>query len=211
MATENRIYSYLPETEKHKKLIKQLAVYPDEILQKIATNFTEKELQDKEAIKKIADTMFEVMEYFGGIGLAAQQANFLKRILVMHIEDENKYAADSPFVCTDTKTGARVEPHRMVVINPEILESSTETSVLKEGCLSVPEIKVNVIRPISVTVKFLDENLEEKIYHMESLLAKCMQHEINHLDGILIVDKAPVETKKLILNPKLARLAKMRR
>lgn len=92
-------------------------------------------------------------------------------------------------------------------INPEIIESSKEFSAYSEGCLSFPGARSEVIRPQIVTVKFLDENGKEKIEEMDGLLATCIQHEIDHLDGITFVDHISSVKREMILN-KMKKLRK---
>lgn len=205
-----RVYQKCEHIKGHGRLLKELAIYPDSILKEKAVDFTDEELEAGKH-KPIYEMMFEVMYHFGGIGLAANQARQSKRILIMDINEDNKYGVNDAFICTDTVTGSKIKPHKMVVINPEILEFSQETDRFEEGCLSLPDIRVNVTRPKTIKVKFLDENLNEKVYFMDGLLAKCMQHEIDHLDGILIVDKLPPETRRLCFESKLKQLAAMSR
>lgn len=207
-----RVYAYKEDTPEHRELLKKLAIYPDKILREKATEFSNEELKDSEKIKSMYNTMFEVMYYFNGIGLAAQQAHFLKRIFVMDIDSSDRYKVQNAFLCTDCKTGEKVEAHKMVVINPQILEFSEEKDRFEEGCLSLPGVMVKVARPKTIKIKFLDENLNEKIYFADSMLAKCMQHEIDHLDGIILPDKVSLETKRLLgINTKLQELENMER
>jgi peptide deformylase len=211
-----RVYANKEDTPEHRELLKKLAIYPEKVLHEKATEFSAEELKDSDKIKYMYETMFEVMYYFNGIGLAAQQAHFLKRIFVMDIEEDNKYKVQDAFVCTDCKSGEKVKAHKMVVINPEILERSKEKDMFEEGCLSLPEVRVKVARPKTIKIKFLDENLNEKIYFADSLLAKCMQHEIDHLDGILLPDKISLEASRILginldVKAQLEELKKMER
>ena len=82
---------------------------------------------------------------------------------------------------------------------------------MEEGCLSLPGIKVKVKRPKRVKVKFLNANLEEQIFTMEKLLGRCVQHEIDHINGIMIVDKVSKNMRKIMLDNKLKKLAGMQR
>jgi peptide deformylase len=204
-----RVYADLENTPEHRELLKNLAIYPDEILSERASDFIDEELENLELINNIQDTMFKVMNYFGGIGLAGPQANVGKRILVVDLcveEKENPY-----WHCFDEKKSCNVDQHKIVMINPEILHLSDEVDSCDEGCLSLPGIKVKVKRPISVKVKFLDEKLEEKIFTMSKLLGRCVQHEIDHLNGIMIIDKVSKDIRKIMLDPKLKKLSSMER
>lgn len=199
-----RVYQRLEHLENHKRLLSHLAIYPDSILKQKAIEFTEAELQSG-LHKEMYEKMFEIMHHFGGIGLAANQARYLKRIFVMDIDSEEE------FTCCDKNSGEKISPHKMVITNPQIIEQSNEQTKMEEGCLSLPDIRVPVTRPKTIVVKFLDENLREKIYFMDNLLSKCVQHEIDHLDGIVITDKPSIEMKNLVYNKKLKELAKCER
>jgi peptide deformylase len=121
-------------------------------------------------IKKLVEDMFETMYDAPGIGLAAIQIGVAKRVVTMDI---------------GKKEGEK-EPR--VFINPEITWSSDEMSTYEEGCLSIPDIHEDVDRPARVKVKFLD--LDGKVHEedAEGLYATCIQHEIDHLNGVLFID-----------------------
>ena len=165
--------------------IKTILTVPDPILRK-------KSLQvdkvDKE-IKKLMDDMLETMYKAPGIGLAAVQIGVLKRVVVMDISRE-----------TDKK-----EP--MYFVNPEIVWKSNEKATYEEGCLSIPNQFANIERSEKCTVKYLDYFGAEKEIKAEGLLATCIQHEIDHLNGILFIDylsklKKDIIVKKLLKNKK---------
>ena len=165
--------------------IKIILTVPDPILRK-------KSLQvdkiDKE-IKKLMDDMLETMYKAPGIGLAAVQIGVLKRVVVMDISRE-----------TDKK-----EP--MYFVNPEIVWKSNEKTTYEEGCLSIPNQFANIERSEKCTVKYLDYFGAEKEIQAEGLLATCIQHEIDHLNGILFIDylsklKKDIIVKKLLKNKK---------
>ena len=142
----------------------------DEILRKHAKPVKAMDLRTQKLIKDMKDTLYEA----DGVGLAAPQVGILKRLFVTD--------------CSEDRSDFRV------FINPEILE--TEGAVTdNEGCLSVPGKHALVTRPEKVKVRALDENMEEFTLEAEGLLARCICHENDHLDGILYVDKAegPVE------------------
>ena len=133
----------------------------DEILRKKAKEVS----QMTPRIEELIDDMFETMYETNGVGLAAPQVGIRKRIVVIDCGDDP-----------------------LVLINPEILETKGEQTG-SEGCLSVPGKVVIVTRPQYAKVKALDENMEEYIVEGEDLLARCLCHEIDHLDGIMYVDK----------------------
>jgi len=125
-------------------------------------------------IRKLADDMFETMYDAPGIGLAAIQVAQPLRLITMDLARKNEEG--------------ELTPQPRVFINPEILASSEETSVYEEGCLSIPEYYEEVERPAKVRVRFTD--LDGKLHEedAEGLFATCIQHEIDHLNGVLFVD-----------------------
>ena len=143
--------------------IKQILHFPDPRLRKKATQITE--VTDK--IRQLADDMLETMYAAPGIGLAANQINVQKRIIVMDVSEDK----DTP----------------LVFINPEIISKDGEREY-EEGCLSVPEAYEMVTRADTVRVKALDRDGNSFKLDAEELLATCLQHEIDHLDGKLFVD-----------------------
>lgn len=141
----------------------------DEILRK--TSREVKEVTPR--IEELIDDMFETMYETNGVGLAAPQVGILKRLVVIDCGDQP-----------------------LVLINPQILETSGEQTG-NEGCLSVPG-KVGVVtRPQYAKVKAFDENMEEYIIEGEDLLARCLCHEIDHLNGIMYVDKVEGELMEM--------------
>ncbi len=138
--------------------------FPDERLRTKATKVT----QVNEGIRKIIDDMFETMYDENGVGLAATQVNIHQRIVVIDVSEDKS------------------DP--IVLINPEIIAKSEETFINEEGCLSVPGNYAKVDRHETVTVKALDRDGNEFTRDGEELLSICIQHELDHLDGILFVD-----------------------
>ena len=116
----------------------------------------------------LLDNMAETMYKAPGAGLAAPQDGVLQRIIVVDVNDENGL---------------------IELINPEIIRTSEEQTVLEEGCLSIPGAAYNVIRARQVKVKGLDRKGREIIIEAEGYLARALQHEIDHLDGVLLIDK----------------------
>ncbi len=132
-------------------------------------------------VRQLMDDMLETMYAAPGIGLAAPQVDVLKRVIVLDIDRE------------DTKTGP------LLMANPEIVEASDEDVSYEEGCLSLPEHYSDVVRPAKVTVRYLDRDGAPKELVCEGLLATCVQHEIDHLDGILFVDHISSLKRNMIL------------
>ena len=121
-------------------------------------------------IRRLADDMFETMYDAPGIGLAAIQVGVPKRVVTIDV----------------AKKDAPREPQ--VFINPEIVSSSEEKSVYEEGCLSIPDIHEDVERPTRVRVRYLDLDGTAHEVEADGLLAICLQHEIDHLNGVLFID-----------------------
>jgi len=121
-------------------------------------------------LQTLIDDMFETMYAAPGIGLAAPQIGELKRIVVMDLSKEGE------------------KPDPIVMINPEIKKYSDETVTTEEGCLSIPEIYYDVERPAEVTVEYTDLEGKRITRDAKDRLAICIQHELDHLDGVLYID-----------------------
>src|SRR5246127_4516963 len=150
--------------------IREIIILPDKQL-RLVSKPIEKVTTE---IRKLADDMFETMYDAPGIGLAAIQVAHPLRLITMDLARKNQEG--------------EVTPQPRVFINPEILASSEETSVYEEGCLSIPEYYEEVERPAKVRVRFTD--LDGKVHEedAEGLFATCIQHEIDHLNGVLFID-----------------------
>ena len=123
-----------------------------------------------DALRALMDDMLETMYDAPGIGLAAIQVGEPLRVIVMDLAGEGE------------------EPAPRYFVNPEILDPSDELGVYQEGCLSVPEFFEEVERPATCRVKYLDYHGREQILEAEGLLAVCIQHEMDHLEGVLFID-----------------------
>ena len=145
---------------------REILVLPDARLRQVAGEIP---VVDAE-IKKLAADMLETMYDAPGIGLAAPQIGELKRIVVMDL----------------SKDGEPNDP--IVMINPEILKYSDDTVTTEEGCLSIPEIYYDVERPAEVTVRYTDLDGKTVERDARDRLAICIQHELDHLDGVLYID-----------------------
>jgi peptide deformylase len=132
-------------------------------------------------IQQLLADMLETMYAAPGIGLAAPQVGVSKRIIVMDVSAKDDEKA----------------PYQMV--NPTLTWVSDEDSRYEEGCLSVPQHYADVIRPAAVTVSYLDENGAPQTLNADGLLATCLQHEIDHLDGILFIDHLSALKRNIIL------------
>ena len=168
---------------------------PDPMLRQISTPV---EKVDDELRALISD-MFETMYAAPGIGLAAVQVGVPKRFLVMDLQEPED--PDDP----DSK--AVKEPR--VFINPEILESSDHEVPYTEGCLSVPDQYAEVMRPDRIRARWLDEHGEKHEQWLDGLLAVCLQHEMDHLEGVLFIDHLSKLKRDMVLK-KLAKARKER-
>ncbi len=149
-------------------------------------------------LQRLIDDMFETMYDAPGIGLAAIQVGMPKRLLVMDLQEPESDAEDAPPV-----------KKPMVFINPQILSGSDEVSIYQEGCLSVPEQYAEVERPASVRASWMDRDGRIHEEQIDGLLATCLQHEMDHLEGVLFIDhlsrlKRDMLLKKLIKARKAA-------
>jgi peptide deformylase len=163
---------------------------PEPILREISTPV---EKVDDEVRALIAD-MFETMYDAPGIGLAAVQVGIPKRLLVMDLQEPEE------------EGGEPIKEPR-VFINPEILSHSDHEVPYTEGCLSVPDQYAEVMRPDRIRARWLDENGEQHEEELDGLLAVCLQHEMDHLEGVLFID----HLSKLKRDMVLKKLAKARR
>ena len=139
-----------------------------------------------DSIRQLAKDMLVTMYSAKGIGLAAPQVGVQKRILVIDLNFEDP----------------DVPPN--VFINPEIISSSASLDTYEEGCLSIPGVYLNVLRPSSIKLSYRDEMGRPKKMNAEGLMARCIQHEIDHLNGVLFVDKVTDqdELKKQLIENK---------
>lgn len=150
-----------------------VVLYPDE---KLAT-VCEPVAEINEELNRFIDDMFDTMYEHEGIGLAAPQVGVLKRVITIDIEGD--------------------KTNQVVLINPEILESCGETGI-EEGCLSIPGHRALVPRKEKVKVKALNRQGEEIIFEADGLFAICIQHEIDHLNGVLFVDHlSPLKRQRI--------------
>src|SRR5271166_5098777 len=142
-------------------------------------------------IRRLMDDMLETMRTAIGIGLAAPQVGVAKRVIVLDVARQGE------------------PPQPMMLANPEILWRSEELATFSEGCLSLPEHYADVTRPAQIRLRYLDQENEIREMHATGLLATCLQHEIEHLDGILFVDHLSLVKRGMILR-KLAKAKRSR-
>tara|TARA_Y100001936_G_scaffold166765_1_gene162986 strand:+ start:421 stop:945 length:525 start_codon:yes stop_codon:yes gene_type:complete len=156
---------------------KKILTLPDPILREVSEPVNK---VDKE-IKHLMDDMLETMYAAPGIGLAAVQIGILKRVIVIDLSKDNE----------------KKDP--IFIVNPKILSQSKELVAYEEGCLSIPNQFAEIERPKSCILEYLDYSGNKKEIEAQGLLATCIQHEIDHLNGILFIDYLSKLKKDLIL------------
>src|ERR1700722_5879813 len=159
-----------------------IRIVPDPVLRKTARPVTP---EDEPQLRELIPQMFATMYAAPGIGLAAPQIGVLLRLVVIDIAPDKV-------------------PAPIVLINPEIVAVSEALAAREEGCLSLPEQYAEVTRPAWVKVKYQDEHGAKKEIEGEGLLAACLQHEIDHLNGVLFVDYLSALKRNMLLR-KLAK------
>ncbi|EKF20699.1 peptide deformylase [Nitratireductor pacificus] len=167
--------------------IRPLVLLPDPILREASKPVE----RIDDALRAFADDMLETMYDAPGIGLAAIQVGEPLRMLVIDVADKDE------------------EPAPLVVINPEIVARSTALNVHEEGCLSIPDYYAEVERPAAVTVNFTDRDGKQQTIEADGLLATCLQHEIDHLNGVLFIDYLSKLKRDMVVR-KFRKLAKDR-
>ena len=165
--------------------MRKIVIEPDPILRKKSENL---EKVDND-IRKLLDEMLKTMYAAPGIGLAAVQIGILKRLVVIDISKEDQ------------------KKNPLFLINPVITYKSKNTSIYEEGCLSLPGHFAEIERPSECSVDYIDYNGKEKKLKADGLLATCIQHEVDHLNGVLFIDylsklKKDMIIKKLIKHKK---------
>lgn len=165
--------------------IKQLILLPDPLLREQSKPIE----RIDDGVRNFARDMLDTMYDAPGIGLAAIQVGEPIRMLVIDLAKEGE------------------EPAPRIVINPEIVTSSDDRSVYEEGCLSIPDYYAEVERPATVRVKYLDEHGKPQEVDADGLLATCLQHEIDHLNGVLFIDYISKLKRDMVMK-KFKKLAK---
>ncbi len=158
-------------------MLRKILTEPDPILRKKCEPL---EKVDTET-KQLMDDMLETMYAAPGIGLAAIQVGILKRLVVIDISKGEE------------------EKKPVFLINPQIIHRSKKTSIYEEGCLSLPGQFAEIERPAECTLKYIDYNGKEKELKADGLLATCVQHEVDHLNGILFIDYLSKLKKDMII------------
>lgn len=166
-------------------MIRPLVILPDPVLRQLSSPVERVD----DALRRFADDMLETMYDAPGIGLAAIQVGEPLRMLVIDLAKEDEPKA----------------PH--LFINPEIVARGDGTSVYEEGCLSIPDYYAEVERPDTVSVRYIDRDGREQTIEADGLMATCLQHEIDHLNGVLFIDHISKLKRDMVVR-KFKKLAK---
>jgi peptide deformylase len=160
----------------------ELKIYGDKVLR-----YKAEEVDDfGDELSRFLDEMVETMIVEDGVGLAAPQVGVSKRIAVLNPEPAN-------------------ERTLIKLINPRIISTSEETDTVEEGCLSIPGVRGQVVRPSAVEIAYLDEDGNENTIEVGGLMARIIQHELDHLNGVLFIDRLSL-AKRMIIKSKLRAL-----
>ena len=165
--------------------IREIITVPDETLKKISEPIEKVGISEKKLISDLFETMYNA----NGIGLAAVQVGILKRVLVVDVSSKDE------------------KKNPICFVNPIIKKISDKMSVYEEGCLSIPDTFIEIERPKTCEIEYVDINGKIKFQEFDGLLSTCIQHEINHLDGKLIIDHLSKLKKDMIIK-KISKLKK---
>ncbi|MBI4183579.1 MAG: peptide deformylase [Proteobacteria bacterium] len=157
--------------------VREILVAPDKRLKTVCEPIAEVDAE----VRRLMDDLIETMHAAPGIGLAAPQIGVLKRVLVIDVHGEDE------------------APQPIAMANPEVAWASDEMATREEGCLSLPEHYAEVTRPARVRVAYVDRQGARRELEAEGLKAACVQHEIDHLDGILFIDRITPLKRNIIL------------
>ncbi len=174
-----------------------IIAYGDKVLRKIGENIT----PDYEDLEQLIANMKETMYNAFGVGLAAPQ---IGRAIRLFIIDTTPFAEDTEL---DETERAFLKTFQKVFINAQIIEETGEEWIFNEGCLSIPDIREDISRKDTITIKYQDENFEEHTETLTGLAARVVQHEYDHIEGVLFTDKVS-SLKKRLLKKKLENISK---
>ncbi len=178
-------------------MILPIVAYGDPVLKKKATNIT----KDYSNLKQLISDMFATMENALGVGIAAPQIGLPIRLFVV---DTFPFSEDETLQ-PDEREALRA--FKKVFINAKILEEDGTEWAFNEGCLSIPDIREDVLRKPNITIRYYDENFVEHTEKYSGLIARVIQHEYDHIEGILFTDKLSA-LKKRLLKSKLTNISK---
>lgn len=160
---------------------------------KIKANNVDKDFKN---LNQLIDNMWETMYNANGVGLAAPQVGISLRLFII---DTKPFSADENL---SEEECLKLKSFRRVFINPKILNEDGEAWDFNEGCLSIPEVRADIIRSKNISIKYFDSNFKEHFSEFDGLIARVIQHEYDHIEGVLFTDKLS-SLKRKILKRKL--------
>ncbi|WP_053992218.1 peptide deformylase [Mangrovimonas sp. TPBH4] len=178
-------------------MILPIVAYGDAVLRKMGENIT----QDYPQLDTLIANMYETMYGAYGVGLAAPQIGLPIRLFIV---DTEPFAEDEAFTPEEQE---QLKNFKRTFINAEILEEEGEEWAFNEGCLSIPDVREDVFRKPKIKIQYQDENFETKVEEFDGLIARVIQHEYDHIDGVLFTDKLS-SLKKRLIKGKLANISK---
>ena len=178
-------------------MILPITAYGDPVLRKKAKEISE----DYPKLKELIENMWETMYGAYGVGLAAPQVGLPIRIFLV---DTSPFAEDEELSEEDKKELAGL---KKVFINPKILEESGDEWAFNEGCLSIPDIREDVFRKPEIKIEYYDEDFNKQVEKYKGIAARVIQHEYDHIEGILFTDKLS-SLKKRLIKGKLSNISK---
>ena len=156
--------------------------------------------KDYPKLLELIDNMFETMYNANGVGIAAPQIGLSIRLFIV---DTSPFSEDESL---NDKDKSELKSFKKIFINPEILDETGDDWSFEEGCLSIPNIRESISRQESIKIQYFDENFNKHIESYEGLLARVIQHEYDHIEGILFTDKLS-SFKKQLLKKKLLKIS----
>lgn len=178
-------------------MILPIVAYGDPVLRKKGSTLS----KDHPKLKELVANMWETMYHAKGVGLAAPQIGLPLRLFLV---DTAPFADDEDLLPEEQKT---LENFKKVFINAQMVEETGTEWAFNEGCLSIPEIREDVTRKDTITISYMDENFKPHKERYDGLLARVIQHEYDHIEGILFTDKLS-SLKKRLLKGKLSNISK---
>mgnify|MGYP001091480195 CR=1 FL=1 len=178
-------------------MILPIVAYGSPVLKKKASDIT----KDYPKLDELIDNMFETMYNANGVGLAAPQIGLSIRLFVV---DAKPFSQDESLTEKEVK---ELETFKRVFINPKIIEENGIEWDFNEGCLSIPDVHEDIFRKPEIKVEYLDENFEPQVEILSGLPARVVQHEYDHIEGILFTDRIS-NLKKRLIKSKLNNITK---
>lgn len=175
-------------------MVYPIVVYGDPVLRKVADNID----KNYENLTQLIKDMFDTMYNASGVGLAAPQIGKAIRLFIVDTEpfvDDEEDDEESEFTPQERK---QLKSFKKVFINAKILNEEGEEWKFKEGCLSIPKIREEVLRKPEIEIEYFDENFKKHTEKYDGLIARVIQHEYDHIEGILFTDKIGAFKRKLI-------------